>query len=493
MTSLIGPLTSTDDNQLLDRSAALARLPSKPRLVYLVAIVWAAAACVWSARTHSFFLYSDARTHLDIARHVTDGLTPGLAQLGSVWLPLPHLLLVPLVASTWMWHSGAAGAIVGGACFVYSAVRVYTLVDELTGNRVGAWCAFAIYATNLNLLYLQTAALTEPVLLAFFIGAIYHLARWMRTRSVRSLALAGLLTFGASLSRYEGWVLLFAAAGLVFVWSRLEPHQVKEPQANVLLYLVLGGYGIVLWIIYNAVIFHNPLYFIESSNSAQSQQHTLANAGQLSTKGHLLTSSLTYGWTVIDVVGPIVAGIGFLCVVLLCLRRYPGRRRILAVLFLLASPIVFNVVALWSGQSALRVPQVAPYGMFNDRYGIMALPILCRCYWSRRRPVAQNRPSSFRSGSSHLRTCGQRDSAHRSGRSQRTLERDTWTPRSCCCLSPRSVPRRRGLGRRFCCLSVHVRHRVGPEGFHHSRFSPVLPKCPEFSRFQGGLGRQHRT
>jgi Dolichyl-phosphate-mannose-protein mannosyltransferase len=375
VTSLIGPLTSTDDNQLLDRSAALARLPSKPRLVYLVAIVWAVAACVWSARTHSFFLYSDARTHLDIARHVTDGLTPGLAQLGSVWLPLPHLLLVPLVASTWMWHSGAAGAIVGGACFVYSAVRVYTLVDELTGNRVGAWCAFAIYATNLNLLYLQTAALTEPVLLAFFIGAIYHLARWMRTRSVRSLALAGLLTFGASLSRYEGWVLLVAAAGLVLVWSRLEPHQVKEPQANVLLYLVLGGYGIVLWIIYNAVIFHNPLYFIESSNSAQSQQHTLANAGQLATKGHLLTSSLTYGWTVIDVVGPIVAGIGLLCIVLLCLGRYPGRRRTLAVLFLLASPIVFNVVALWSGQSALRVPQVAPYGMFNDRYGIMALPI----------------------------------------------------------------------------------------------------------------------
>ena len=43
--------------------------------------------------------------------------------------------------------------------------------------------------------------------------------------------------------------------------------------------------------------------------------------------------------------------------------------------FLLASPIVFNVVALWSGQSALQVPQVPPYGMFNDRYGIMALPL----------------------------------------------------------------------------------------------------------------------
>ena len=129
-----------------------------------------------------------------------------------------------------MWHSCVAGAIVGGACFVYSAVRVYTLVDELTGSRVAGWCAFAIYATNLNLLYLQTAAVTEPVLLAFFIGAIYHLARWMRTRSARSLALAGLLTFGASLSRYEGWVLLVAAAGLVLfgaAWSRTSPRSPK--------------------------------------------------------------------------------------------------------------------------------------------------------------------------------------------------------------------------------------------------------------------------
>ena len=136
MTSLIRP-----QEQRRQRHPRSQRRPgpasSTARIVYLVAVAWAVAACVWSARTHSFFLYSDARTHLDIARHVTDALTPGLAQLGSVWLPLPHLLLVPLVASTWMWHSGAAGAIVGGACFVYSAVRVYTLVDELTGSRSG--------------------------------------------------------------------------------------------------------------------------------------------------------------------------------------------------------------------------------------------------------------------------------------------------------------------------------------------------------------------
>ena len=90
-----------------------------------------------------------------IARHVTDGLQIGLAQLGSVWLPLPHILLAPLVAVNWMWHSGAAGAIVGGCCFIYSAVRIYSLVYELTNSRVGASCAFSVYALNFNILYLH--------------------------------------------------------------------------------------------------------------------------------------------------------------------------------------------------------------------------------------------------------------------------------------------------------------------------------------------------
>jgi hypothetical protein len=48
--------------------------------------------------------------------------------------------------------------------------------------------------------------------------------------------------------------------------------------------------------------------------------------------------------------------------------------RNLAILTLLATPIVFNTVTLFLGQSTMRVPQVAPFEMWNDRYGLMALP-----------------------------------------------------------------------------------------------------------------------
>jgi Dolichyl-phosphate-mannose-protein mannosyltransferase len=371
--SLALPLTRPRRAERVD--AAPTRTASFPLAVALSAAALAIAATIWSAWTHSMVLYGDARAHMDVARHVTDGLRPGLTQLGSVWLPLPHILLVPLVAITPLWHSGVAGAIVGGTCFVYSTVRMYTLVDELTNSRLAAWCAFAVYASNLNLLYVQSTALTEPVLLAFFIGAVYHLARWTRTRSVRSLACAAGMTLCASLTRYEGWFLLATAGALVIVWSRLTHRRHEETEANVVLFISIGGYGIVLWVLYNLVIFHDPLYFIHSSFSAQSQQMTLAHVGMLGTKHNLIESVLTYCWAVIDVVGPVVGVMGSLAGLVFFFRAR-DRRRVLAVFILLLAPVAFNVLSLWLGQSTIHVPQRPPHGMWNDRYGVMALPFL---------------------------------------------------------------------------------------------------------------------
>ena len=55
-------------------------------------------------------LYGDAVAHLGIARRILDTRNPGLIQLGGVWLPLPHLLMLPFVQSMSLWQSGLAGA-----------------------------------------------------------------------------------------------------------------------------------------------------------------------------------------------------------------------------------------------------------------------------------------------------------------------------------------------------------------------------------------------
>src|ERR1700674_446296 len=56
-------------------------------------------------------LYGDAVAHMNIARRVFDSKTPGLLQLGTVWLPLPHLLMIPFLISGEMWRRGVGGSI----------------------------------------------------------------------------------------------------------------------------------------------------------------------------------------------------------------------------------------------------------------------------------------------------------------------------------------------------------------------------------------------
>src|SRR5437899_2515328 len=61
---------------------------------------------------NNLIAYGDAESHLNIAKRVSGSLTPGFAQLGGIWLPIPHILLIPFVAIDPLWRSGLAGAII---------------------------------------------------------------------------------------------------------------------------------------------------------------------------------------------------------------------------------------------------------------------------------------------------------------------------------------------------------------------------------------------
>src|SRR5437868_7977988 len=84
--------------------------PAIPGASDLNLLAWL-ATCV-SVFTFLFYyrqgevlLYGDAIAHINIARRVFDSRTPGLLQLGTVWLPLPHLLMIPFIISTQMWRT----------------------------------------------------------------------------------------------------------------------------------------------------------------------------------------------------------------------------------------------------------------------------------------------------------------------------------------------------------------------------------------------------
>jgi hypothetical protein len=121
--------------------------------------------------------YGDAEAHLNIARRIFDAREPGYEQIGTVWLPLPHLLMAPWVRNDAMWASGmggvipvAASAMCWAGCWRFWGCGGCSTAKPRGGRRWRLW------ALNPNLLYLQSAPMTEPIALCAFAGVVWSLA-----------------------------------------------------------------------------------------------------------------------------------------------------------------------------------------------------------------------------------------------------------------------------------------------------------------------------
>src|ERR1700689_1317371 len=102
------------------------------RLVWLAVFV-SVFSFLFYYRHGDVLLYGDAVAHINIARRVFDSKTPGLLQLGTVWLPLPHLLIIPFIASMQMWQTGAGGSMPSMAAFALSVLGIFRLGRPVLG------------------------------------------------------------------------------------------------------------------------------------------------------------------------------------------------------------------------------------------------------------------------------------------------------------------------------------------------------------------------
>ena len=145
--------------------------------VLACALAVSMAAAVWSWHHAAMLNYGDAVAHLHIARRVFDSRTPRFSQLGSVWLPLPHILLIPLVQNYQWWATGLAGVFPSALAYLASCAGIYRLARRWLSPAPAA-LALAFFALNPNLLYFQTTAMTEPLFLCEMIWIMVWLVEW---------------------------------------------------------------------------------------------------------------------------------------------------------------------------------------------------------------------------------------------------------------------------------------------------------------------------
>lgn len=344
------------------------------KIVFIFALLSSIIAWIISFRLNYVLVYNDAASHLNIARRIIDSLTPGLAQIGTVWLPLPHLLMLPFVWSDFMWHTALAGSIVSMGAYVVSVVFIYKLIDLLTNNRLASILGTLILALNPNFLYLQTTPLTETLLIATIILSSYFLAKYIKTREILNLILTGAFVMFSTLIRYDGWFLFLSLLILLPTWSYFLLEK-KRTEGVFFMFASIGGVGILLWLLWNLTIFGDALYFISGPYSARAQQTILQSVGQLPAKDNIYQSFFYFFWSVVSNNGMVITIISVLSA--LTIPFILKDKKQLIVYLAILTPIAFNVLALFMGQSAMNVLQAPENpGLFNIRYGVLALPAM---------------------------------------------------------------------------------------------------------------------
>lgn len=316
--------------------------------------------------------YNDARSRLNIARRVFDSLQPGFAQIGSVWLPLYHIAELPFVWNDYLWHSGIAGSIPSMISYVLGGYYLLRLTKVLKFDIWASLLTFSIYALNPNLLFMQAIPMTESLLIFLAIASCYYIVSWVKTDNIKDLIGGALFTFLSTLTRYDGWFLVFFATFVVF-FVTFKKRGWRVAEGTVVMFVTLAGLGVFLWLLWNYMIFNDPFYFALGPFSAKAQQDVLNAEGRLLSKGNPIYSFFLYLLVAKFNVGIwllILSSIGIVYFV----KSKNYKSEVKLAVSLLFVPFIFNVFSLIAGHSVIHIPQLPPYTWFNDRYGLMVLP-----------------------------------------------------------------------------------------------------------------------
>jgi hypothetical protein len=181
-------------------------------------------------------------------------------------------------------------------------------------------------------------------------------------------------TMLASLNRYDGWFLFVFIAGilgLVTLWKR----GFRVAEGKVILFSTLAGLGIVGWLVWNLLIFKDPLYFAFGPFSAHAQQLQLESAGDLLTKHNIVLSTQIYLYAVLYnsyTIPLVIAVIG--SIVFLLDKKISILVKIASAT--LTAPFIFNIIALFLGHSVLFIQNFSGETWFNVRYGVVIAPFI---------------------------------------------------------------------------------------------------------------------
>jgi hypothetical protein len=337
-------------------------LTSLAAVIVLLAAIGSGAASWCFLRGYTLY-FGDAEAHLNIARRVLDSRTPGPYQIGTVWLPLPHIVLIPFVMRDGWWRSGLAGVFPSVVCFVLAGTFLFASARRIYGSLGAGLAAALLFALNPNILYLQATPMTELLFAASLAALLWSTLWFQDTQSLAAILAAAAACNAASLTRYEGWFLIpFVCLYLLFVAKR---------RSHAILFATLAALGPLAWLAHNQYYYSNALEFYNGPYSAGAiYQRQLAQGLAPYPGDHDWITAAKYYFTAVRLAAGIplmIAGAAGMIWMLARGVRWP--------LLLLSLPTAFYVWSIHSSSTPVYVPNLPPYSWYNTRYAIVAIPL----------------------------------------------------------------------------------------------------------------------
>jgi hypothetical protein len=247
-------------------------IPAVPRLIrgreeYVLGVLLLVVVCITAVILHgtdkyAFLYYGDAASHIVKARQFVDSQEPWLDIIGTVWLPLPHLLLLPFTAIDSLFFSGIAGPALGIPCLVGTGILLFLIVRRLTGSQPVAFISACLFCLNPNVVYISLTPMNEACLFFFVALGGYGLLRWVYEGSERWLLVCAAAVMMATLCRYEAWLLapfvsLVAATKGLSAWTQSD----RTRAIRLFWIALLSLAGIIFWFCWNKYEFGDALRF----------------------------------------------------------------------------------------------------------------------------------------------------------------------------------------------------------------------------------------
>jgi hypothetical protein len=370
-------------------------LPGEVAFVSAFALVLSIIAFAWFYYHGDILLYGDAVAHINIARRITDARNAGWDQIGTVWLPFPHLLVAPFVANDWLWRTGIGGSVPSMLAYVLGVAGIFRLV-RTRASFGAASLAAAIYALNPSMLYMQATAMTESIFLAAVVWALVYFDEFLRGLSAdapgafpvipawRAIERCGVCLAAGIFTRYDGWIIAFIIGMCVvfaaFRWFSIHPSEMEIGRLvrSMFSFFLLLALCPTLWLAHNYKSTHQPFDWLNGPYSAKAIEKRSSSPGAppypgknhmgVAAQYFLKSARMNTGegsrqnWLIILAsIGAIIAAIN--------LRRF-------APFFLLWIPLPFYAYSVAYGSVPIFLPEWWPFSYYNVRYGLELLPAI---------------------------------------------------------------------------------------------------------------------